>query len=91
MSWYNPWGEIAALRRQLLTTESTVRAASDKITRLELDNAALNAKVRERDRVIASLQSSLQRANDIISKGHFHDPATGKLGKKGVLPEALRA
>lgn len=35
--------------------------------------------------------TELRRAKRIILEGHFRDPKTGRTGKKGVVPPALKA
>ncbi len=66
------------------------------VRRLERDNAALAGELSHAqaaylqavDRAERMIERN-GRLNSLIAVGHFRDPATGRISRKGVVPPAL--
>lgn len=76
----NPWGALRRARKDIADYESE-RAAffasqRDLRSRVETDAKAHVLKVR-------NLNAAIRRLEEVIASGHYRDPQTGRLGRKG--------
>lgn len=51
----------------------------------------LASKLARKERELDLVQRQLTAARSLIQQAHFHDPKTGRIGKKGVVPDHLRS
>ena len=79
MNW-NPWktakqAELEATRlRNLLAERDEELVAEQNYRKTDQKEFELRGRI---------LKSEIDRLNDIVSKGHFRNPKTGRLGRKG--------
>lgn len=85
MSWFNPWGEAAELRRELLQVRADLQREQRAATRLSED--LLSARF-DRDEYAHRLRAAHSRVTyleDRLSRAVFRDPKTGRLLPKGKV------
>jgi hypothetical protein len=78
----NPWG---ALRRA--RAETRYYAASVAILRgiKERDVDARKAEKKAHELKVNKLEGEIKRLEKIIAEGHYRNPKTGRLGRKGEV------
>lgn len=70
MDIINPWGAL--------------RHAKARIADLEADIAHLEEEADEDYLIYKNAAQHLERIEKLIAEGHFRNPKTGRLGRKGV-------
>lgn len=77
---FNPWGALAAARRETREYALALDGAADVLRsqsatmRVEAKTHALKAK---------NLEAEIHRLEQVIAEGHYRNPKTGRLGRKG--------
>jgi hypothetical protein len=78
----NPWGALKRARTAIADYESE-RALSRKALREALHREAIDEKARALKE--HNLKAEIKRLEKIIAGGHYRNPETGRLGRKGEL------
>lgn len=76
-----PWGALRRVRANLCDIRHDLASAR---TRLERYHEAL-FEGREAKMHLRLAKDEIKRLRAVISEGHFRNPATGRLGKKGQI------
>jgi len=79
----NPWG---ALRRERLAAErmaDEIADLKDRNVLLDKQLASMTEACDRSQRKALQRQLALQRAEKLIASGHFRNPKTGRLGRRG--------
>jgi len=85
MSWFNPWGEAADLRRELLSINHAYSCSQDRERRLRLDLNAARDAIAERDGMLRTAQNRIAYLEARLSQAVFRDKKTGRLLPKGKV------
>ena len=85
MSWFNPWGEVAKLRRDLLSTDYAYSRARDAVVRVEQQLDAARDTIAERDGMLRTAQNRIAYLEARLSQAVFRDKKTGRLIPKGKV------
>ena len=78
----NPWGALRAARKAIdgyeraLATAASV--ASETARMLDLDSRVSTRKIQK-------LEDEIKRLEKIIADGHYRNPETGRLGRRGEV------
>lgn len=78
----NPWGALRAARKAIdgyeraLSTAASV--ASETARMLDLDSRVSTRKIQK-------LEDEIKRLEKIIAEGHYRNPETGRLGRRGEV------
>jgi hypothetical protein len=78
----NPWGALRAARRIIADLESE-RSGYFTSQREARAFAALNEKAHAL--VVHNLKAEIKRLEKIIADGHYRNPKTGRLGRRGEV------
>jgi hypothetical protein len=82
-AWINPWG---AWRRERATVQHYYHLWANAETannRLRLQNDELDKSNARLTRKSMQRMLDLRKAQQLIASGHFRNPKTGRLGKRG--------
>jgi hypothetical protein len=71
MDIINPWGALCRAKARIADLEADIE---------HLDNEHAGGLIWEQE-----LNNRLKRAEALIAEGHFRNPETGRLGRKGVI------
>lgn len=77
----NPWGALRRERRQFVRAVADYEAASIRMQTHTLHQQGQLAVVND------ALLAEVQHLQDIIAKGHFRNPETGRIGPVGKVYE----
>lgn len=76
----NPWGALRAARQEAeqyrLAYSSAASANAEATRMLDLDSRVSTRKIHK-------LEAEIKRLEKIIAGGHYRNPHTGRLGRKG--------
>lgn len=76
----NPWGALAAARREIRdynrAFEIVERTLHEQAEDRQVDAKAHALKVK-------NLEAEIRRLEQVIAGGHYRNPRTGRLGRKG--------
>jgi phage host-nuclease inhibitor protein Gam len=78
----NPWGALAAARKDIADLESE-RSGYFTSQRDARAVAAINEKAHALK--VKNLRDEIKRLEKIIAGGHYRNPETGRLGRKGEM------
>ena len=81
----NPWGRIAALKHELDGIYVLLGQRDAQIIQQDARITELERELRLRESLAAADKREYQRLTKLISEGHFRNPATGRLGRKGQV------
>jgi len=76
----NPWG---ARRRERLGAENRIADLEDCNALLDKQLTSMTEACDRAQRKALQRQLALQRAEKLIAQGHFRNPETGRLGRRG--------
>lgn len=76
----NPWG---ARRRERLGAENRIADLEDRNALLDKQLTSMTEACDRSQRKALQRQLALQRAEKLIAQGHFRNPETGRLGRRG--------
>ena len=76
----NPWGALAAARKHIADLESE-RSGYFTSQRDARAVAAINEKAHALK--VKNLRDAIKRLEEVIAGGHYRNPKTGRLGRKG--------
>jgi hypothetical protein len=78
----NPWGALRAARRTLADHKVAYALAH-----IELRGARERAATDEKAQALAvhNLKAEIKRLEKIIADGHYRNPKTGRLGRRGEV------
>lgn len=80
MSIFNPWGELRKARKELgeaqFQNELSRDALLNEIARRETDRKEFELRQR-------ILHAEIERLQELVKNGHFRNPKTGRLGRRG--------
>jgi hypothetical protein len=78
----NPWGALRAARKAINGYEralNTAASATAETARmLDLDSRVSTLKIQK-------LEAEIKRLEKIIADGHYRNPETGRLGRRGEV------
>ena len=78
----NPWGALKKARRDAEYNKDISRVFSEEVERVaearDIDAKAHALKVK-------NLRDEIKRLEKIIAGGHYRNPKTGRLGRKGEM------
>jgi hypothetical protein len=76
----NPWGALKTARRDAEYNKDVSRVFSEEVERVaearDIDAKAHALKVK-------NLKAAIRRLEEVIASGHYRNPETGRLGRKG--------
>ena len=76
----NPWGQLADARKELIKVYEDNRRIGNEL----LDSLAQRDTDRkEYDLGRRLLRAEIERLEGLVKNGHFRNPKTGRLGRKG--------
>jgi phage host-nuclease inhibitor protein Gam len=78
----NPWGALAAARKDIADLESE-RSGYFTSQRDARAIAAVNEKAHALK--VKNLRAEIRRLEEVIASGHYRNPETGRLGRKGEM------
>lgn len=76
----NPWGALASARRQIRDYERALSTA-ESVAAETARGHILDSRVSTRK--IQNLEAEIRRLEQVIAGGHYRNPQTGRLGRKG--------
>lgn len=80
MSIFNPWGALRRVKEQLGEAQFQNELGRNEllceIARRDTDRKEFELRQR-------ILHAEIDRLNDLLKNGHFRNPKTGRLGRKG--------
>lgn len=76
----NPWGALADARRQIRDHELALDSAGN-VLRLQAEAQRVNEKAHALK--VKNLEAEIHRLEQVIADGHYRNPQTGRLGRKG--------
>lgn len=76
----NPWG---ARRRERLGAENRIADLEDRNALLDKQLTSMTEACDRSQRKALQRQLALRRAEKLIAQGHFRNPETGRLGRRG--------
>lgn len=76
----NPWG---ARRRERLGAENMIADLEDRNALLDKQLTSMTEACDRSQRKALQRQLALRRAEKLIAQGHFRNPETGRLGRRG--------
>jgi len=76
----NPWGALAAARKDIADLESE-RSGYFTSQREARAIAAVNEKAHALK--VKNLRAEIRRLEEVLASGHYRNPETGRLGRKG--------
>lgn len=76
----NPWG---ARRRERLGAENRIADLEDRNALLDKQLTSMTEACDRSQRKALQRQLALRRAEKLIASGHFRNPETGRLGRRG--------
>lgn len=80
MSIFNPWGELRQVRQQLSEAQFQNELGRNELL-TEISRRDTDRKEFElRQRI---LHAEIERLQELVKNGHFRNPKTGRLGRKG--------
>jgi hypothetical protein len=85
----NPWGALRAARKDIAAREADVAyyerelSMAHKAIRDTHNSAAVNEKAHAL--VVHNLKAEIKRLEKIIADGHYRNPETGRLGRRGEV------
>jgi hypothetical protein len=78
----NPWGALKQARRDAEYNKDVSRVFSEEVERVaearDIDAKAHALKVK-------NLRAEIRRLEEVIASGHYRNPETGRLGRKGEM------
>jgi hypothetical protein len=76
----NPWGALKQARRDAEYNKDVSRVFSEEVERVaearDIDAKAHALKVK-------NLRAEIRRLEEVLASGHYRNPQTGRLGRKG--------
>lgn len=85
MSWFNPWGEAARLRRELMSYEVATQQYARRATRSEAENDKLRDQLSDRDAMLRGANNRIAYLETKLAGAVFRDPKTGRLLPKNKV------
>lgn len=80
---FNPWGALRRARADLVEAGDRIEWEHSQMRAARSEAHTLRS-FSERDKeTIATLKRQLSTAEALIRQGHFRNPATGRLGRRG--------
>ncbi len=86
----NPWGAlrrarvaIADLRIEAVSAHGELREAQERVALLEKKLSAALDRADSLSLTALARSNENQRLNKLIARGHFRNPKTGRIGKRG--------
>jgi hypothetical protein len=81
----NPWGALRRLHQRYVDVCGELRIVERKLLELDAEarEARLRAGIAKVD--ISRLRADVARLEATLMEGHFRNPKTGRLGRKGEL------
>lgn len=76
----NPWGALADARRQI-RDYALALAGAEAVLRSQSDTMRVEAKAHALE--VENLKTEIRRLEQVIAGGHYRNPKTGRLGRKG--------
>lgn len=76
----NPWGALASARRQIRNYGLALDTATDAFQDC-IHNEQVNEKAHALQ--VKNLEAEIRRLEQVIAGGHYRNPQTGRLGRKG--------
>lgn len=76
----NPWGALADARRQIRHYELALDSAGNVLRSLDAQQR-VDAKAHALK--VKNLEAEIHRLEQVIAGGHYRNPQTGRLGRKG--------
>lgn len=77
---FNPWRALRQVKEQLAEAQLKIELGGNalltEISRRETDRKEFDLRQR-------ILRSEIERLEDVVKNGHFRNPKTGRLGRKG--------
>jgi hypothetical protein len=78
----NPWGALRAARKAINGYERALHTAASVNTEtarmLDLDSRVSTRKIQ-------NLEAEIKRLEKIIAEGHYRNPKTGRIGRRGEV------
>lgn len=78
----NPWGALRAARKAINGYERALGTAASAAVEVEY---ACRLDSRVSTRKIQKLEDEIKRLEKIIADGHYRNPETGRLGRRGEV------
>lgn len=76
----NPWGALASARRQIRDYELVLDSAGNVLCSVN-EQQRVDAKAHALK--VENLKAEINRLEQVIAGGHYRNPQTGRLGRKG--------
>lgn len=81
----NPWARASRLERELNQTRRVLQHTEHKVTQSDAKIVAQEREIRLREGLAAADRREIARLRKLLADGHFRNPATGRLGRKGEV------
>lgn len=83
----NPWGVIARLRAENEELRARLGRVSDEVCsrNVQLDNLHQDLSIRRM--TLVAREITITRLENLLKQCHYRDPATGRIGKIGEMPQ----
>lgn len=85
MSWFNPWGEAARLRRELMSNVAATQQYARRATLSEAENDKLRDELFDRDAMLRGANNRIAYLETKLAGAVFRDPKTGRLLPKNKV------
>lgn len=81
-----PWGALRAARKELAQAEHTADWLEARAESLRSDLEVAHRRNRNLEGRNSSLSQTITHLRDVLSRSHYRDPKTGRIGKRGEYP-----
>ena len=85
MSWFNPWGEVARLRRELMSYSAELQRVHRARSLAEMEADKLRDELFDRDAMLRGANNRIAYLETKLAGAVFRDPKTGRLLPKNTV------